>query len=637
MLNSISPLPSSIQATGVTAFGGFAIGQLSLAVWTGALSNDWFSSGNWSSGVPLLLTNASIPGSLANYPILSTGIGAVQNVTIAAGAALTINGGVLQVSGIINNSGAFTVNNGTIELNGSVAQVIPANTFTGNSLKNLTINNNAGVSIEGTLLLGRILKVTAGLLRSNGHLTLVSTATETALIDGSGAGEVLGNVTMQRYLPSGLGYKYFSSPFQAAAVHEFAEEVNLKSSFPLLYRYDENRSASGWLKYTDSSAVLNPGEGYSANLGSSDTVKMVAITGVVNNNNVATAILYNHNQPFTRGFNLVGNPYPSPIDWDASSGWSRANIDNALYFYNSSPTDAYTGTYSTYINGISSGGVASNIIGSMQGFLVYISDGSYPVSGVLGFSNSVHVNNLAPYFHRQMGSTAPIVKLSAGFADENLISDQVVVYFDKLATKKFDKKRDALKLMNTDAQVPSFYTITGDGSKLSICCWPMFTDSTERIPIGLKTQQTGFITFKAATMDNIPAGTHIYLYDLQLQVSQDLQLNPVYRVRLDAGSYDNRFFLVSANSKDSVAPTATAGPGVYKVYSAGRKIYANLTSVEADRCMVSVTNSLGQVLIRKQLDGSGLHDLGMVPTNGLYIVTIFTKQKTIGKKIFIGK
>jgi len=31
------------------------------------------------------------------------------------------------------------------------------------------------------------------------------TQTQTALIDGSGAGEVLGNVTMQRYLASGFG------------------------------------------------------------------------------------------------------------------------------------------------------------------------------------------------------------------------------------------------------------------------------------------------------------------------------------------------------------------------------------------------------------------------------------------------
>jgi hypothetical protein len=86
-----------------------------------------------------------------------------------------------------------------------------------------------------------------------------------------------------------------------------------------------------------------------------------------------------------------------------------------------------------------------------------------------------------------------------------------------------------------------------------------------------------------------------------------------------------------------VALPVTTGANVFNVYSAGRKIYANLISVAGDRCEASVTNSLGQVLIRKQLNGNGLHDLGMAPANGLYIITIYTQQKTISKKIFVGK
>ena len=55
--------------------------------------------------------------------------------------------------------------------------------------------------------------------------------------------------------------------------------------------------------------------------------------------------------------NLVGNPYPSAIDWDASSGWTKTNIDNAIYFFKASGTDQYGGTYSSYVNGVSSDGI----------------------------------------------------------------------------------------------------------------------------------------------------------------------------------------------------------------------------------------------------------------------------------------
>ena len=60
-----------------------------------------------------------------------------------------------------------------------------------------------------------------------GNLTLLSTASQTALIDGAGSGSVDGNVSMQRYIASGFGYKYISSPFQAATVNELSDDLLL--------------------------------------------------------------------------------------------------------------------------------------------------------------------------------------------------------------------------------------------------------------------------------------------------------------------------------------------------------------------------------------------------------------------------
>ena len=106
-------------------------------------------------------------------------------------------------------------------MNGSGAQLIGANVFAGNTIKDLIINNPAGVTLQGPLNVTGIVTTQNGNFLQGGNLTLVSTAAQTALITGSGTGNVTGNVTMQRYLPSGFGYKYFSSPFQAATVNEF--------------------------------------------------------------------------------------------------------------------------------------------------------------------------------------------------------------------------------------------------------------------------------------------------------------------------------------------------------------------------------------------------------------------------------
>ncbi len=81
--------------------------------------------------------------------------------------------------------------------------------------------------------------------------------------------------------------------------------------------------ASGWTDYSTKTNILYPMAGYAANLGPNDIPNTIDVTGIVNNGNVSIT-LYNNNNPFTQGFNLVGNPYPSPIDWDAISGWTKS-------------------------------------------------------------------------------------------------------------------------------------------------------------------------------------------------------------------------------------------------------------------------------------------------------------------------
>jgi hypothetical protein len=257
--------------------------------------------------------------------------GTTHHLTIESGASVTVLGNTLQIAGDISNGGTFSATEGTIEMNGSAAQSIESNDFTGSRVMNLRINNFAGVSLQGPLHVTGMVMAKNGNLFSGGNLTLVSTAAQTALIDGSGAGQVLGNVNMQRYVPSAFGYKYFSSPFQSATVSEFATEVNLSAAFPAFYQYEENNSidtsgvtiyTSGWARYNNSGNPLVPLAGYAANLGADPAAGAITaeMTGVVNNGNLQRA-LFNHDRTYTKGFNLVGNPYPSPIDWNAP-GWT---------------------------------------------------------------------------------------------------------------------------------------------------------------------------------------------------------------------------------------------------------------------------------------------------------------------------
>jgi hypothetical protein len=435
------------------------------------------------------------------------------------------------------------------------------------------------MSLSGILLCN-------GPLTTNGNLTLLSTAVQTALIDGSGSGQVSGTVTMQRYLPSGFGYKYVSSPFQAATVNEFSNDLDLAASFPTFYKYDENRTSAGWVSYTTTINSLIPMQGYAANFGSAAAAKTIDAAGVVNNG-ILSITLYNHNQPYTLGFNLMGNPYPSPINWNAASGWTKTNIDNALYYFQAGITDQYTGTYSTYINGISSDGLATNIIPSMQGFFVHVSNGSFPVTGTLGITNSVRTNDLTHAFLKSVKTdTLPLIRITAGFADNKTPSDPAVIYFDSSATQLFDKNLDALKIMNTDILVPNLYTMTSDAKRLSISAIPFPVDSIGRIPLGIKTAKDGWITFKASDIEQMPAERYIYLVDTVAGINQDLKLNPQYRFFLKSGEYENRFSLVFSLTVLNNIPTEFS---LLQNYPNPFNPQTTIKYLISQKCFVSIT------------------------------------------------
>lgn len=607
------------------------------------------TAGPGFTGGTLQLGNASTPAAqnmeiISTRPVHNLAVNNINTIALLETADLTVNNDVmitagsldinnklLKIGGNVSNSGTFTANEGTVEFNGPAAQTIPASTFAGNLVRNLIINNTAGVTLEGTLNITDILLAAAGQFNTGGYLTLVSTAEQTALIDGSGTGEVLDNVTMQRYLESGFGYKYFSSPFQGANVSEFADDLDLNASFPSFYRYEEDMPSSGWVNYTNPSGTLNPFAGYAANFGSVSSSKTVDLTGVVNNQTITAPLLYNHNRPFTQGFHLVGNPYPSPIDWDASGGWTRTNIDNAVYYFTNSTTNQYTGVYSSYINGISSDGVAGNIIPSMQGFFVHVSDGSFPAPAELSINNAARTTDLSPMYY---GSSGQFLRLSAGFNDDEPVSDAAVIYFDSRARKTFDQRYDALKMMNTNPAVPNLYAVSTDSAKISIRAMAYPSDSVTMQPLGLKTEKDGWVTFNALQIPNLAGLPYIYLWDARANVYHDLKTAPRYRINLPAGDYEGRFFIVFRKQQTNTTPVVTE-TFTANVTGGTLVIKSKLSSTEKGKLMVS--NMLGQILYNQEVNGTNSYTVPVSFANGVYVVSLQSAQGIYSKKIFIGR
>jgi hypothetical protein len=586
---------------------------------------------NNSSGVSLS-SSVSINGQL----ILSDGGFSIGGNTITFQNA---NIPIVKTTGTIATNTNSNLVFGTTGNTAGAAFVIPSGCFTtAPIINNLTINrvnsltlNEQEMSLKGVLLCN-------GPLTTGGNLLLLSTTDQTALIDGTGTGNITGNVTMQRYLPSGFGYKYVSSPFQASTVNELADDLDLAASFPALYAYDEDNHrdssgtliySTGWVKYITGTDQLLPLKGYAAYFGNSSSAKTIDMTGVVNNNISSTQTLYNHNRQYTKGFNLAGNPYPSPIDWDASTGWTKTNIDNAIYYFDAGSTNQYTGIYSSYILGMSSNGLASNVIPSMQGFFVHVTDGT---TGTFGMDNQVRINNLSPLFHKSAYiEYRPMIRLTAAYENEKN-SDPTVVYFNDIATAEFDKEFDALKLMNTDVSVPNLYALTPQSVKTSISAIPYPTESETRAPLGLKTEKDNWITLMASNIENIPGGIRVYLTDEATGLIQDLQLNPEYRVNLERGTFENRFALLFSE-KDMVHLPKNADTFHASILNGKLTIFAELALGNEARLVIS--NLLGQVMLQQSIYGDGSHEIGQYLPTGMYVLSLYTQKGICSKKIYI--
>jgi len=610
-------------------------------VWSGAVSTDWNVAGNWScGGVPVTNSNVTIPD-VTNKPVIGSGaIAFVNNLTIASGSSLSISGNTLKISGTITNAGILTASDGTIEFNGAAPQTIGTGTFTGNILKDLTVNNPTGVTLTGPLDVSGIVKLTSGDLVSDGNLTLLSTTTRTALIDGSGTGNITGTVTMQRYLPDGFGYKYFSSPFQAATVGEFSDDM-ISLNAGTFYKYDENRTSSGWVSYSTASNLLVRLSGYAVNFGNSHNPRTVDVTGVVNNGNISVT-LQNHNYTYTKGFSLAGNPYPSPIDWDLVS-LGNTNIDNGISLFKASPGDQYTGTYSSYVGGtgVSTGGTNLDIIPSMQGFFVHVTNGPpYPVTGTLNMTNSVRIVNFDQPFAAKKGSESKssiiLLRLTARYSDDMVYSDPMVLYFNEKGTPEYDGQLDALKLLNTDLQTPNLYSVAPDGSIMSINALPPITADFTQIPLGLKLNRSagGTINFKIQDIDPSLTGMRIYLSDIIAGTEQNLLPDQVYTVTLPKGEYLNRFYLNFSNLTTS-DQEITDKPEIFRIYSSGNLLKTEISKLDGLEGTITLFNFSGQKLLIKRVYEPGYYEFETTLMDGIYLVNFKSGTFMTTKKLFI--
>ena len=633
----------------------YVVGTSIATTWTGTISTDWFMAGNWSAGVPTITSDASIPGGTPFTPVLNTGTATTRGLTIGAGAALTQVGGTLDVRGDLTNNGTFGPLGGTVVL--GTAAVANGPTILGSGpvrFWDLTIDaNGAQLGTSAGASVRHILTLAGNLTTQGNRFTIESASTGDALVANNG-GAVVGAATVQRAIdPSlnpGLGYHHYTAPVSNSTVADlttpgFAPVVNptynlsatpiLEVPFPTVFGYDESRTSlannlssfdKGYFSPTALSDPLLVGRGYTVNLAANQLVDFV---GTLNNDIIPVALTNNRAGNADAGWHLVGNPYPSPLNYSLVAAADRLNLESAIYVYSS--TSQYGGQYRVYLNGL-----GNPVIPMGQGFFVRTAGTS---AGTLTFRNSqrLTVPNVTTF--QRTTETRPLVQLTlqaAGSASQNGLLDELYVYAQAGATAGFDINFDAEKLPN-----PTGLNLSAQaaGQQLAIDGLPELGTTPRVVPLAVGVPAPGNYTLAAPQLLNL-ASVPVYLRDLQTGALIDLAQQPSYSfpVANAAALITGRFELVFSPQPLATAPASLAQQVALYPNPATTSAWLELPpSLRHQPVTATLVDAVGRAVRTQVLPaGPASHSLPLTGlANGVYALRLSTEVGVVVKKLVI--
>ena len=499
---------TSTQATGVTLYGDFQIGERKTTWTAGAGTTLWTTAGNWSYGVPTATTNTYI-GTAGFYPQITSDV-SIYSLTLNSGTSVIVKSSYdLTVTGVIVNNGTFSIENNA----------------------NLLQTNNVTNSGSGTTVVAR------------------------------------NSSALKRF-----DYTLWSSPVAGVGLYSFSPFTFANRFY--VYRTNTNVYNNADIGFAITGLDPNGVNGTDTNNVQFATAKGYLIrtpwdhptAATVWNGSFSGALPNNGNITYTMTnggaglrFNLVGNPYASPISMTQFVSDNSSKITGTLYFWretnNTTANNAYCswagGTFTT--NGEAQVVDPAGLIRTGQGFFVEASGASTTVD----FNNGQRSSDNTDQFFRANSNVTNDVEnnrfwlnltntggafsqMAAGYMTD--ATDGVDIY-DGRNINTGNVLLNSI-LDNTD------YTIQGKALPFN---------AADVIPLSCKITDAGDYTITLDHVDGLFTGgaQTIYLRDILTGTEHDLQ-SGAYTFASDAGTFTNRFEIIYQSQLGTNHPTFTA-------------------------------------------------------------------------------
>ena len=427
------------------------------------------------------------------------------------------------------------------------------------------------------------------------NLTIESSSSGDGSLLGQGNLTASGTVTAQRYISNGQWHGV-SSPLDGATAQ------SLYSSTANVYLKEHTESTNAYTNITSLGTDLGDMKGlmmwYAGSAGETFDITGTLRTGTVGSaDNLVRTIDGNAN-----GWNFMGNPFPSAIDWDAGTGWLKTNVGISVYLYNNGTWNSWNGSTGT---GMTSGNIAMG-----QGFFVEVIDGQ--TTGTLTMTDAVQVHNNVGF----LKSKSAIEELIRLEVSNGTNTDETVVYFDNDATSGYDYQFDAHKLFSFDQDRPQIYSTANDNMSINV-----LPDENTDVPFDVKGLDGENMTIAATEvvgfgnlmlLDNATGSqTNLVMENYEFTYSEDIS---------------DRFllFFTTVNTEEELESNC-------EIYSFDRNIRVILHN-QRDAEIV-IYNLMGQK-INQTTAQSDITDITMYET-GCYVVKVISHNNVETSKVII--
>jgi parallel beta-helix repeat protein len=535
---------------------------------TTASSSDWVTASNWDQGVPTSNQNIAIPSGATYYPTGSPNqdytIGSGHGMVVDIGARVTLN--------------ALT-NNGTVALYSTSAGIA--------SLILTSYTDNGAEEIQ--------------LYLSGG-----------------------GTVNLDNFK-----WHYISSPVSSLPVSTFAPGTTLdvahfvesRPTFSLLegwVAYDGYVYSTG-LTNGPTFSNLTPGLGYNYWDNANNTF---TFSGSLNTSNAAMSLGYS-GTPSLHGFNLLGNPFSSGLDWDQI-------IDDSYFTYPSETSKSLYFTrdnvQSTYAAGVGVPSDVSGIIPPMQGFFVktYATGKTITLPAAARTHNSIHA--------RYKGSAIiPLIRLE--LKRDSVTPDEAVVRFDELAKAGYDYDFDAVKMFISATKTQIWSSLSGTDYAIN---GQPFPETLMEIPIVINLTKDTIHTISATQLQGLDNYT-VTLTDNLTGFTANLKTTPAVTFTASAGTISDRFILTFNSLTTATEDPYAASKTVFNIYNTYGLINIQTMADEWDGLSgsVRILDLAGRIVTDQQNREFSKNSVVQVQgpgAKGLYIVEIRSDMKS-----FVGK